>query len=120
MTCRVHVERDEPGALVVAVRGEVDMANADDVGAAVLGHAGAAPRRVVVLLEDARYLDSSGLRMLYDLSERIAARGGSMRVVLPSVSPLRRLLAMTKIDTLLPVHESLESALLPAVLEGAA
>lgn len=111
MKCEVEVARLGSEAVVLALHGEVDMSNADSVGERVMAELPDGCPRVILELDRAHYLDSSGIRMLYQLSERMAARGASLRLAISTASRLRRLFELTKIDLLMPVHDSVESAL---------
>ena len=66
---------------------------------------------MVVDLSETRYLDSAAIELLFDLSRRLARRRQKLRLVLPESSPLRRVLALTEIETAAPLHHSLDSAL---------
>jgi hypothetical protein len=48
---------------------------------------------------------------VFDLSRRLARRRQELRVVLPPSSPLRRLLELTDVASVAPIHESMEAAL---------
>jgi anti-anti-sigma factor len=107
---QIAVERH--AELVVArVSGEIDMANAayvlDELVRAVPNGASG----LVVDLGETRYLDSAGIELLFGLARRLARRRQSLRLVLPPSSPLRRLLALTNVESAAPLHDTLESAL---------
>jgi len=87
-TVKVHFDET---AVHIAVAGEIDLANAavveDEIFAAVDNRA----TRVVVDLTDLRYVDSSGLRILFILAGRLETLQMAMEVVAPPGSPIRRL-----------------------------
>ena len=66
---------------------------------------------LVIDLSEARYLDSAAIELLFDLSRRLDHRRQSLRLVLPSSSPLQRVLLLTEVGSVAPVHETLDSAL---------
>ena len=77
----VRVDYGEPGAVVVRVAGEVDMAVEPVLTQALqeaVAHGGV--RRVIVDLEDLRFLDSSGIHSLVKGYHAAAAAGQSFRV----------------------------------------
>ena len=100
------------GATVVAqLSGEVDMANAAYIHDELLR---AVPNDAVALVVDlspARYLDSAGIALLFDVARRLDARRQALRLVLPPGSPLERVLVLTEVGTVAPIHEDLASAL---------
>jgi anti-anti-sigma factor len=77
----VRVERGEPGAVVVRVAGEVDMAVEPILEQALRDAvADQDARRVIVDLEDLRFLDSSGIHALVKGYRAAAAAGQSFRL----------------------------------------
>jgi anti-anti-sigma factor len=100
------------GATVVAqLSGEVDMANAAYVHDELLR---AVPNDAVALVVDlspARYLDSAAIALLFDVARRLEARRQALRLVLPPGSPLERVLVLTEVGTVAPIHQDLASAL---------
>lgn len=93
MTRPVTVEigvRD--GVVLVRVSGELDLASAPGIGEQIRGGLGEVGPRVVVDLSDVSYFDSSGVRMLDELTEAVERRAGSLRVVAPEGSPARAVL----------------------------
>ena len=76
----VEVERLR-GLTVVSITGEVDASNASRVQRQMLeavGHEGAG---LIVDLSATGYLDSAGIRILFDVGERLKIRGMEMRLV---------------------------------------
>jgi anti-sigma B factor antagonist len=100
------------GASVVAtLSGEVDMANAAYVHDELLR---AVPNDAVALVIDltpARYLDSAAIALLFDVARRLETRRQALRLVLPPGSPIERVLVLTEVGTVAPIHDSLASAL---------
>jgi anti-anti-sigma factor len=106
----VAVER-HGGSVVGRLTGEVDMTNAGLVRDRLLD---AVPNDVLALVVDlggCRYLDSAGIEVIFDLSRRLRRRRQELRLVVPESSPLGRVLELTEVDSVAPVHPSLESAL---------
>jgi anti-anti-sigma factor len=98
-------------SVVARLSGEIDMTNAAYVREELLG---AVPNDVIALVVDlgeCRYLDSAGIEVLFDLSRRLARRRQELRLVVPEGSPLGRVLTLTDVGSVAPVHASLESAL---------
>ena len=79
--------------LLAHLSGEIDLANASDIEAAIVAAADGATR-VVVVAEDVTYFDSSGLRMLDGLVGVCDAAGVPLRVVAPEPGPVAFILKM--------------------------
>ena len=106
----IAVERRD-SSVVAHLRGEVDMTNAAYVRDELLD---AVPNDVLVLvldLEGCRYLDSAAIEVVFDLSRRLARRRQELRLVVPESSPLGRVLTLTDVGSVAPVHAGLDSAL---------
>jgi anti-anti-sigma factor len=108
--CTILLATQQGPAAIVQISGEVDMANVDNVRAEVLDAAPEDAEHVVLDLDRLVYLDSAGVRMFFDLSEDLAAGGRSLALALPPGDAIRRVLAITKLDTLIPVRDTLEEA----------
>ena len=97
------------GATVVKLGGEIDMANVDDVSRRLLS----VPHEtdsLVLDLEDLRYIDSAGIRMLFDISEQFARDGTRLALAVAIDAPVRRVLSITKLDTLVLVRDDVVAA----------
>jgi anti-anti-sigma factor len=83
----VAVDR-EAAAHIAHFEGDLDIATVPALQREVL--AGTDGARLVVLdLSDVGWLDSSGLRLLDDLTRAYEARGAAVRVVAPADAPAR-------------------------------
>lgn len=76
----VAVERVR-GVLVAEVDGEIDASNANAIHARLLDAVGHEGVGLVVDLTETAYLDSAGIRALFDLGERLQVRGMELRLV---------------------------------------
>ena len=90
------------GKAVVKVRGEVDLVTCDELRRA-LDSALQISTHAVVDLTDLSFIDSSGLSVLVDAHRKARDAGGVLVVRNPSPM-LRRLLDITRLDTLLVVE----------------
>jgi anti-anti-sigma factor len=114
MTTSAEIAVERQGAAVIArLTGEVDMTNAEYVGKELSGSVPNDAGALVVDLSGTRYLDSAAIELLFDLARRLRRRRQALRLVLPSDSPLKRVLELTEIAAAAPVHASLEDALAP-------
>jgi anti-anti-sigma factor len=100
-------------AFVATLSGEVDLSNAERIGEAILS---AVPNQALSLILDLTavdYLDSSGIQLIYQLRERLKARGQSLHLVIPDASPthdaLRLAGILRHIESLASVDEALRA-----------
>ena len=106
----ISVEHREPGP-VVHIRGEVDLSNATAVRAEILGALPHAAAGLVLDLAETTYLDSSGVRLLFDLAERLHSRRQRLALVVTEQALVRRVLVLTKLDDAVPLHLEIDAAL---------
>lgn len=106
----------EHGTLRVAsVVGEVDLSNVDVVGGALSEMVGPDVTGVVIDLTGTTYLDSTGIRLLFNLTAQLHTRRQSVRIV-ADTAIVRRVLVLTKLDAAVPFDRTVEDAL--AALEA--
>jgi anti-anti-sigma factor len=74
--------------VVARLEGEIDMSNADDLGAAITARVSSEALALVLDLAAVDYLDSAGIHVLFDLRERLTRRGQQIRLVLGPESPI--------------------------------
>jgi anti-sigma B factor antagonist len=109
--CGVSREALDGGAWLFVVHGEVDLASADRVRDALMAVASDGAEALVVDLSGCTFLDSSGLRALLEARRALAAPDGAPGLVIaaPGDQP-RRLLEMTRMETVMPVFATREEA----------
>ena len=104
------ITADRSGPVPVArVTGEVDSANAPRALDDLLAIAADAPGLVVDLTE-VPYLDSAGVKILFQLARVLSRRDQVLVVTVPVGSPLRRLLKITSFHEVAPVCDGLDAA----------
>jgi anti-anti-sigma factor len=96
------------GAVVVRVEGELDMATSGDFEEAIGD--GDPVDRLVIDLTDCTFLDSSAVRVLVETARAMEASGGKVSLVVQDPGILR-VLEIAAVDTMLPVHDTLDAAL---------
>lgn len=99
------------GILTASLTGDIDIASASELGAQIVAAVPDDARAVVVDLSAVRYLDSSGMRMLFDISERLRGGERALLVVSPEDTQVRRVLRVAALDQLVPVHDSAAGAM---------
>lgn len=105
----VRVETVPGGVVVVHVAGELDLATASVLEEALSSRPES--QRVVIDLGACSFLDSSGVRVLVTATRSLEESGGRLDLVVTEDSGVARVLEITRIDTLVGVHTSLEAAL---------
>lgn len=104
----MRVEALAQGGSIVRVEGELDLATTQHLEAAVQG---ADPRgRLIIDLTACTFLDSSGVRLLISMARSAQADGGDLSLVVSNPG-LLRVLEIAAVDTVLPVHSTVDAAL---------
>ncbi len=98
------------GVPVAAIDGEIDLANAGQVCAQLLSVPSNASLGMIVDLSATTHLDSQGVRILFELWEKLQMRQQSIAIVLPESSPVRQILMLGSLDIVVPICRSLEEA----------
>lgn len=104
-------ERD--AVVVVTVSGEVDVYTAAQLRSALEDRIADGQTALVIDLEDVGFIDSTGLGVLVGRLKTVRKTGGWLSVVCTSERILR-LFAITGLDKVLPVHDSIDSAIAAA------
>lgn len=97
----------ERGA-VVHVRGDLDLATAPSLERTI--SEADDPERLVIDLTECSFVDSTALRVLTEAARNQSARGGELALVVTDPG-IRRILEITAVDTVLPVHPTVDAAL---------
>ncbi len=95
---------------VIAVTGEMDVANAGQVKQAALKLISDGVRRLVIDLQGTEYMDSSGLGTLVGLLKRIKEAGGEMPIA--AAQPrVKRLFEITGLTQVFQLYDDVRTAL---------
>jgi anti-sigma B factor antagonist len=105
----VSAETAGEGALVVRVSGDLDLATSPRFTEALA--AAPAARHLVIDLTDCTFLDSSGVRALVQAVREIPAAGERHVDVVAWSPAILRVLEITGVDRMVPVHRTAEDAL---------
>lgn len=98
-------------ALVARLTGEIDLSNSEAVGTAI---AKATPKHIEAVILDlggVDYLDSAGIRLIYQLREQLKARGQLLSLVIPADSSAHDALRFAGVDRHTDMTETTEQAL---------
>lgn len=103
---------DPRGASVVAhVTGEIDLSNVDEIRAALVDAVVHDTECLVLDLSETSYLDSTGVRLLFELAERLEGRRQQLRIVVTDDALIRRVLVLTYLDQRVPLDETVDQAI---------
>jgi anti-anti-sigma factor len=103
----VKVE-SEDGSVVVYLRGEIDSSNAESLEAEI-GRAVVGAQTIVIDLEAVEFLDSSGLRLLMQLSAGATEADASFAVVASPNSVARSVIDIVSLGDEIGVQDSLQT-----------
>lgn len=99
------------GVPVVQVHGEIDLYTVEAFDAAVRSGVEQAENALVVDLRDITYIDSAGLSTLIAAYKALAARRAVLYIAADKGRPgVRRVLEITRLDTLIPIRDSVDIA----------
>jgi len=99
------------GVPVAFLDGDVDVANADRVGADLIDAVTNRAVGLVIVLSETRYLNSAGIGLLFRLNEQLATRRQRLALVLSPAAQLRRALEVSGVETAIPIRPDLPAAL---------
>ena len=99
-------------AVIVSIRGEVDISNVEEVEKALAGAGEDGVRRFVIDLTETLYLDSVGIRLLFAFAEQLRARRQECYIIVPEDAPIRRVLMLVDLPQVVPLHATLDELML--------
>jgi anti-anti-sigma factor len=107
-----NVKLDHQDSVGVArLSGDVDIVQASTLRKRLLGAVRNDDLALVVDLTEARYIDSVGVSLLFDLAERLSDRQLRFAVVMPDGGLVQRVLTIVHLDSVAEVHPGLDDAL---------
>lgn len=99
------------GAVVVAhMAGEVDLSNAESITERLVDAVPNTATALVLDMSETGYLDSSGVRMVFELAQRLRTRGQDLVLAVPEGAHIRRVLLMTEVERVVPMATSTDAA----------
>lgn len=98
-------------ALVARVEGEVDLSNVDEIRALVVSAVSHEVECLILDLTDTTYLDSTGVRLLFEFAERLEGRRQQLRLVVADDALVHRVVTLTQLDQRVPIDPTVEDAL---------
>jgi anti-sigma B factor antagonist len=94
---------------VVAARGEVDLYTAPSLKEELVSLVDRGRTRIAVDLSGVEFLDSTGLGVLIGGLKR-CREGDGVLVLIGPRAPVQKVLSVTGLDTVFPIHQRLEQA----------
>lgn len=101
--------RSEGAWTVLDVAGEIDLFSAPQLKEQIAELIGNRSDHLLVNLEKVSFMDSTGLGVLLGALKRVREHRGSLALVCPP-GPVHRVLTLTGLHKVFPIHESLEDA----------
>ena len=102
-----EIERSND-TLIVHLRGEIDLSNANELQQQLEEALRGSPRAVIDLTEIA-YLDSQGLRLIKQLVDRAGREGTQLQVVAPPDTFPRQVLELAQMSAYIEIRDALNS-----------
>ena len=99
------VDRHDGAVPVCEIRGELDASNVDHVLEHVVGSVANEAPGMVLDLGHTSYLDSAGVRILFELARRLRARRQELRIAVPDDGIVRRVLVLTALADVVPLDD---------------
>lgn len=87
--------RSEQDTTTIAISGELDIASADRLRAAIRSAENGTTRWIILDLEELTFMDSTGLNALLEARRRPSLKGDRLRFVRSRHSQVKKLLAIT-------------------------
>ena len=102
-------ERDEDGVQILALSGEIDLENSNELRALLARHAEANRPRLVVDFSEVTYIDSSGLATLVEYMQKALKFGG--RFALAGLNErLRTVFDLARLGEIFAIHPTTAEA----------
>jgi anti-sigma B factor antagonist len=97
-------------AAVITLPEEIDISNSEQVREELLSLLNRGPAVLIVDMAETTFCDSAGVNALVRAHKRATANGAEIRLVVTSPG-VKRVLGITGVDRLIPVHPSMTASL---------
>lgn len=116
----VRIREEHAGDVAIAaVEGEIDAADAAEVAARLRAPLTNRTAALLVDLSATTYLDSAGINVLFALRDELRRRRQVLHLVVVPESPIARMVSISGLDAVVPVHPSRQGALAQAAPDAA-
>jgi anti-anti-sigma factor len=115
VTRLAQLDFDERGDVLVArIAGELDLSNVHDIGDGLAAALPATAAGLVLDLSGLDHLDSAGLRLLFDLRQRLATARQRLVAFVPEGAAIREIIDLAAVPATVPVVAALDEAIATA------
>jgi anti-anti-sigma factor len=115
VTRLAQLDFEERGDVVIArITGELDLSNVHDIGDGLAAGLPGDASGLVLDLRELIHLDSAGVRLLFDLRQRLAIARQGLFVVAPAESAVREVIDLAAVPAAMPVTSDLDEAVAAA------
>jgi anti-anti-sigma factor len=102
---------EQRGSVVIAhLSGEIGLSNAAAVTEQLVAAMPNSATALVLEMSGTSYLDSSGVRLIFELAQRLSNRRQKLKLVVPDDANIRRVLVLTEVERVVPMSTSVEAA----------
>jgi anti-anti-sigma factor len=110
--------RQRDGVAVARIAGEFDISRSAPIRDELLGAIENTDLGLVVDLTGATYVDSAGINVLFEVSERLTGRQQRVVAVLPDRAVIRRVVQLVNLGSVLGISETVDEALTQIYSDG--
>jgi anti-anti-sigma factor len=110
---------ESDGVPVASVTGEIDLTNVAELGERIARGVPNGALGLVVDLERTSFLDSAGLRLLFQLARRLERRGQQLRIAVPDNAVIRKALDVAEVPRVAVVNGSVHDAVADLLAQSA-
>ena len=119
MTRLAQLDFEERGNVVVArLIGELDLSNVHDIGDGLGAAVTSEAAGLVLDLSELTHLDSAGVRLLFDLRQRLATARQRLVAVVPPGAPIREILDLASVPSAVSLYDDVDAAVAAAAAGG--
>ncbi|HLW48513.1 MAG TPA: STAS domain-containing protein [bacterium] len=97
--------------VLVQLSGDVDLVAGPRIQEQLASIVSNAALGLVLDLSGVRYIDSAGVRLLFQMGRRLEQNRQQLRLVVPQRGLVRRVLAFTSLESYIRIHPSADAAL---------
>jgi anti-anti-sigma factor len=115
LTRLAELDFEERGDAVVArLSGELDLSNVHDIADALHAAVSGDVAGLALDLSELTHLDSAGVRLLFDLRQRLATARQVLVAVVPAGAPIREILDLAAVPATIELFTDLDAAVAAA------
>jgi anti-anti-sigma factor len=101
---------ERAGQPVVQIGGEIDASNAEVIGRRIRDSVSNEALGLIIDLSGTTYIDSAGVKLLFDLAQRLDRRGLELHLVVAEPSQVADVFDLVALDTVAHRHPTLAVA----------